>query len=116
MRAAKDVKTTAIVEDIKSGAYDSLLSDIEKAVADRLTTVRTSRSAKEYGLGDKVRFNSYCGTKYLHGHEAVVTGIKQKKLTVRLIKPVGRFVRYDSAGNPSSAEIDVPPSIVDLVL
>lgn len=107
---------TNILEEIKSGAHDKILADIEKAVADRLMAVRTSRSSKEYGLGDRVRFNSYCGTKYLQGHEAVVTGIKQKKLTVRLIKPVGRFVRYDAAGTPISSEVTVPPSIVDLVL
>lgn len=107
---------TDLVKEIVAGMHDSALSDIEKAVKDRLIAVRTSRSANEYGLGDRVRFNSYCGTKYLQGHEAVVTGIKQKKLIVRLVKPVGRFVRYDAAGTPTSAEVTVPPSIVDLVL
>lgn len=105
-----------IIEDIKSGVHDKFLSEIEKAVAERLTQVRTTRSVNTYGLGDRVRFNTSCGTKYLHGHEAVVVGIKQKKLTVRLIKPVGRFVRYDASGQPTSVEVSVPPSIVDLVL
>lgn len=105
-----------VIEDIKAGVHDAFLNDIEKAVAERLIQVRTARSAREYGIGDRVKFNSYCGTKYLHGHEAVVTGIKQKKLTVRLDRPVGRFVRYDASGSPMSVDINVPPSIVDLVL
>lgn len=105
-----------IMTDIASGIHDDFLADIEKAVSERLLVLRTARSAKEYGIGDRVKFNSYCGTKYLHGKEAVVTGIKQKKLTVRLDRPIGRFVRYDASGAPLSVDINVPPSIVDLVL
>lgn len=105
-----------IIEDIKSGVHDGFLSEIEKAVAERLTQVRTARNVKQYGIGDKVRFNTYCGTKYLHGQEAVVVGIKQKKLTVRLVKPIGRFVRYDTvSGSAVPVDVSVPPSIVDLV-
>lgn len=103
-----------IIADINAGVHDSFLEEIEKAVAERLRHVRTARSAKEFGLGDRVRFNSFCGTKYLHGHEAIVVGIKQKKLTVKLDKPVGRFVRYVD-GAAVSVDVSVPPSIVDLV-
>lgn len=105
-----------VMTDIAAGVHDEFLADIEKAVAERLIQVRTQRNVKQFGLGDRVKFNSFCGTKYLHGHEAVVVGIKQKKLTVHLVKPVGRFVRYDAvSGAATPVNVDVPPSIVDLV-
>ena len=105
----------AILGDIASGLYDKMLPSLEKAVSERLIVARNAREITEYGIGDRVKFNSYCGTQYLRGREAVVVGIKKKKLMVSLEKPVGRFVRYVD-GVPTSVDISVPPSIVDLVL
>jgi hypothetical protein len=107
---------TTIIDEINAGMHDSVLAELESAISTRLMTVRETRTSKDYGLGDRVKFNTYCGTKYLHGREAIVVGMKQKKLVVKMDKPVGRFVRYDEQGNPTSSEIVVPPSIVDLVL
>lgn len=107
--------TMTILDDIASGRFDSVLTDVEKAVSERLTVVRASRKVTEYGVGDKVKFNTYCGTKYLHGREAMVVGFKGKKILVKLTAPVGRFVRYEN-GEAVPVEVSVPPSIVDLVL
>lgn len=105
----------AILDDIASGLYDKMLPSLEKAVSERLIVARSERKVTEYGIGDRVKFNSYCGTQYLRDLEAVVVGIKKKKLMVKLEKPVGRFVRYVD-GAATSVDISVPPSIVDLVL
>lgn len=107
--------TTTLIDEINAGMHDSILAELESAISTRLMTVRETRTAKDYGLGDKVKFNTYCGTKYLQGREAVVVGMKQKKLVVKMTNPVGRFVRYEN-GNAVSSDIVVPPSIVDLVL
>jgi hypothetical protein len=107
---------TTILKEIEAGMHDSILTELESAISTRLLTVRETRTAKDFGLGDKVRFNTYCGTKYLQGRDAVVVGMKQKKLVVKMTNPVGRFVRYDEKGDVVSSDIVVPPSIVDLVL
>lgn len=107
--------TMTIIDDISTGRLDELLPQIEKALSERLMAVRSARKTTEYGVGDHVKFNTFCGTKYLHGREAVVVGFKNKKLMVKLVKPVGRFVRYVE-GEAVSVEISVPPSIIDLVL
>jgi hypothetical protein len=45
-----------------------------------------------------------------------VTGIKQKKVTVRLETPVGRFEKINPlTGKAESANIVVPVAIIDLV-
>lgn len=109
--------TNAIEElkrDIAGGTFDEALAELEKIVQDRLMAVRKSHTAAKFGIGDKVVFNTYCGTKYLHGHKATVTGIRGKKILVTLDVPVGRFARFEN-GELSSSQISVPPSIVDLV-
>lgn len=112
----KGTKMTTIIDQISSGAFDKDLIEIEKAVADRLRIVRSSRTSAEYGIGDKVVFNTFCGTKYLHGHHGTVVGKKQKKVLVKLINPIGRFAKYNNeTGEWESSEILVPTSIIDLV-
>jgi hypothetical protein len=107
---------TTIIDQIFSGAFDKDLVEIRKAVDARLGAVRASRTPAEYGIGDKVMFNSQCGTKYLHGHYAIVVGKRQKKLLVKLIHPIGRFAKYNTSTSEwESSEILVPTSIVDLV-
>jgi ribosomal protein L21E len=103
-----------VARHIAAGVFDEQLAEIEKAVQERLMTVRRSRTAAEFGIGDEVRFNSYCGTKYLQGHTGVVVSKSKTKLVVKLSSPVGRFstkVGDDWQGS----EVRVPPSIVDLV-
>jgi hypothetical protein len=109
------VAMDALTRHIEAGVYDAQLGELEKLVQARLMTVRRSKTNKDFGVGDRVVFNTYCGTKYLQGHSGVVVGMKQKKLVVKLDRPTGRFVRYTSDGKPESSEISVPPSIVDLI-
>ena len=109
------VMTESVLRQVDAGVFDKDLEALEKAVSSRLMEVRKTRTNRDFGIGAKVKFNTYCGTKYLHGAAATVTDIKQKKLVVKLDVPMGRFVRRDEAGNVTSVAITVPPSIVDLV-
>ncbi len=102
-----------IIEQINSGAVDKDLGAIGTAVRDRLTVVRSTIKNTDFGLGDKVRFNDGCGTRYLIGQTATVVGRKKIKLVVKLDKPVGRFTRVMPNGTVESASVTVPLSIVD---
>lgn len=106
---------TSIIDQINDGSFDESLEKIKEAVTQRQMLLRKTRGPLEFALGDRVRFNDYCGTKYLQGMTAEVIRIDRTKLVVTLDKPMGRFIRRDSAGNVKSAEVKVPPSIVDLV-
>lgn len=102
---------------ISSGEYDKNLHSLRKAVNTRLTTIRRERTTEHFGVGDRVRFNDLCGVWHLRGQTGSVVGIRRKsKLIVALDKPVGRFARINSDGTVRSADVEVPPSIVDLVL
>lgn len=100
--------------NISAGILDGDLHELRAAIEKRLAEIRTDKSIDDYGIGDKVQFNSSCGTRYLIGHTATVTGKRRTKVTVRLDKPTGRFVRHTEAG-PVSAEITVPLSIIDAI-
>lgn len=106
------MNVTEILEQISSGALDKDLGTLSTAVQTRLDAVRSTMSNRDFGIGDRVRFNNYCGTRYLIGETATVVGRKKIKLVVKLDKPSGRFVRMTPSG-PESASITVPISIVD---
>lgn len=97
---------------ITSGELDKDLGALSTLVQSRLAEIRATKSATDFGIGDKVRFNNNCGTRYLVGETARVTGMKRTKIVVQLDKPVGRFARYTPTG-VESANITVPISIVD---
>lgn len=109
------VATENIIRQVEAGVFDAELDNLEKAVQARVMQVRKSRTKADFGIGAKVKFNSFCGTKYLHGMTATVVDLKQKKLVVTLDNPVGRFARYRADGTVESSRVTVPPSIVDLV-
>lgn len=100
--------------NIGAGILDNDLLEMRAAIDRRLAEIRVEKTIDDYGIGDKVQFNSSCGTRYLVGHTATVTGKRRTKVTVRLDKPTGRFVRMTDAG-PVSAEITVPLSIIDAI-
>lgn len=102
-----------IIEQIKSGALDKHLGAISTALQDRLTTIRSTMKNTDFGVGDRVRVNSNCGTRYLIGHYATVVGRKKVKLLIKLDKPVGRFARVLPDGKVESSTVTVPISIVD---
>lgn len=102
----------AVKAAITSGELDKDLGALSTVVESRLATLRASKSATDFGIGDKVRFNNNCGTRYLVGETARVTGMKRTKIVVQLDKPMGRFARH-TANGVESANITVPISIVD---
>jgi len=104
-----------LLEDIDNGDLDKSLDEITAAIKKRQATQRTTRTKGDFGIGQKIRFNSMCGTKYLVGSTGTVVGMRRTKIVVKLDTPIGRFVRVDSSGSVTSPEIVVPTSIVDPV-
>jgi hypothetical protein len=105
-----------LVTEITSGTYDSDLIKLKEAIDARLKASRASRTIKDFNIGDTVVFNDLTGTRYMVGRKATVTGMKQKKVVVRLETPVGRFAHINPVtGKEESANITVPVAIIDLV-
>jgi hypothetical protein len=102
-----------LFEDIENGNLDNNLDEISAAIKKRQTAKRTTRTKGDFGIGQRVRFNSMCGTKYLVGSTGTVVGMRRTKIVVTLDKPMGRFSRITSDGTVISPEIVVPVSIVD---
>jgi len=103
---------SAFLEFVERGLLDKHLETYKKTIDSRLLLLRKSRDVDDFEIGDTVRFNDFCGTAYLRGLTASVVGIDKSKLIVKLLVPVGRFIRVVN-GITESAEIRVPPSIVD---
>ena len=97
---------------LTSGQLDSELGKLKTMVDSRMTELRMNKTIDDFGVGDSVRFNDQCGTRYLVGENATVVGKKIKKLIVKLDNPQGRFVRY-VGGEVVSPEITVPVAIID---
>ena len=105
-----------LVTEITSGTYDSDLIKLKDAIDARLKANRASRTLADFNIGDTVVFNDLTATRYMVGLKATVTGMKQKKITVRLETPVGRFAHINPVtGKEESANITVPVAIIDLV-
>jgi hypothetical protein len=102
----------AVQAAIMSGELDADLGKLSTTLEKRLSDVRLTKTATDFGVGDKVRFNNSCGTRYLVGETAQVVGMKRTKIVVKLDKPQGRFARYTPTG-VESASITAPISIVD---
>jgi hypothetical protein len=101
-----------ILEQISSGTLDSDLGRLSTQVQSRLAVIRREKSNDDFMIGDKVRFNNSCGTRYLIGETATVVGHKKIKLVVKLDNPQGRFARTTPSG-VVSASITVPIAILD---
>lgn len=114
MISAHDAALATYIEEISSGKLDELLQDISQAAEARLLTIRRSRSATDFNIGDTVFFNDFCGTKYLRGQRATVISKARTKLIVKLETPMGRYARVAN-GKLESVEIRVPASIIDRV-
>ena len=108
------ILTDITAAGIAAGDYDSALSQILIAAKERQQELRLSRKVSDFGIGDVVRFNDFCGTKYLHGHQAHVVGIRAKRLVVKLKNPIGKHAALVD-GKWEGSQVVVPPSIIDLV-
>ena len=95
------------VSDRSSSAPERSLLDAIAAVHARRTLLHTVRSANaiaELCLGDPVRINRNIRPGYLHGEHGVIVGLDDHAVTVRLIRPVGRF---------RTGELRCPPLALD---
>jgi len=101
-------------EAILAGELDEALGSLKSAIETRQAQIRSVAKPTDFGIGDKVVFNNSCGTRYLVGHTATITGMKRTKVVVKLDKPMGRFARIVN-GEQVSADITVPISIIDAV-
>lgn len=104
-----------VTDKIDSGDLDTHLLALRDAIDKRLADTRADKSASDFMVGDKVRINERCGTKYLVGDYGVVVGIRRSKIVIALDNPKGRFVRKSADGISVSAEVIVPVAIVDKV-
>ena len=110
------MNSETLVAEITSGTYDSDLIKLKEAIDARLKASRASRTIADFNIGDTVVFNDLTATRYMVCRKATVTGMKQKKITVRLETPVGRFAHINPVtGKEESANITVPVAIIDLV-
>jgi len=124
-----------ITDMIHAGTFDADLTELSTAVNMRLQdlgvlpkSVPATASAPSFiskpvprgkltiddvAVGDKVRFNDQCGTKYMISAVATVKSKRRTKVVVVLDTPVGRFARTDSSGKVYSAPVVVPMSILE---
>jgi len=106
--------TRTMEEAILAGELDEALGSLKSAIETRQAQIRSVAKPSDFGIGDKVIFNDSCGTRYLVGHTATITGMKRTKVVVKLDKPTGRFVRFVD-GEAVSVDITVPIAIIDPV-
>lgn len=108
-------QTDQTIMMISSGALDGDLEKIRKMIDDRLTSVRNARTSSEFSIGDRVKINDYCGTKYIRGQYATVVSKARTKITILLDNPIGRFSEIGPGGVVVGAHVKVPPAILDRV-
>ena len=123
-----------ITDMIHAGTFDADLTELSTAVNMRLQDLgvlpklvpattpapfitkpvsKGKLTIDDLAVGDKVRFNDQCGTKYMISAVATVKSKRRTKVVVVLDTPVGRFARTDSSGKVYSAPIVVPTSILE---
>jgi hypothetical protein len=102
-----------LLDAIAAGDLDEHLVALADAVQARRTLLHTVRSANaiaELCIGDPVRINRNVRPGYLHGEHGVIVDLHDDAVTVRLLRPVGRFhggelccppLALDKLGRPS---------------
>ena len=82
------------LDDIIQALEDGIADGEEKRV---YAAMKYRREQLDFDLfhllqvGDRVRFTQTCRPQYLRGVEATVVKIRQKKVEVKLDRPVGKF-------------------------
>lgn len=99
------VSAETICDMISRGMLDAHLTEIRTAVNDRS---RGTREFMDLTVGSRVVLNDMCGTKYLRGEKATVTGIRRTKVNIRLDNSVGRF--------SNASDIVVPTTLLDMLI
>jgi hypothetical protein len=83
-----------LLDQIADGALDEHLvaiADAVRARRDLLHTVRSATAIAELCVGDAVMFSSRIRPRYLERELAVIEELDDHWVTVRLMRPVGRF-------------------------
>lgn len=111
------MKAFEIAQEIVEGKLDDSLEIVSGAIKNRMRILGIvpepasggrDDSAKfhSFKINDEVVFNSGASPKYLIGAKATIVGKKQKKVSIKLTSPVGKFGTYP---------ITCPVSIIDKV-
>lgn len=96
-----------LLDAIAAGELDEHLVAPADAVHARralLHTVRSANAIAELCIGDSVRINRNAPPSYLHGEHGLIVDLDDHAVTVRLLRPVGRF---------RSGELRCPPLALD---
>ena len=96
-----------LLDAIAGGELDEHLVALADAVHARralLHTVRSANAIAELCIGDPVQINRNVRPGYLHGEHGVIVDLHDHAVTVRLLRPVGRF---------RSGELRCPPLALD---
>ena len=99
----KEDRNMTIANDIRRGLHDEDLEFIARAVQERQKAL--APKARDFEVGDQVRFKSTTRPQYMRGVVGRISGIRQTKVTVTIEHSQGRF----RAGSP----IICPPSILE---
>ena len=104
-----------VVSAVERGDLDAKLDLLESAVLERKSKIRSATTIADLSVGNKVKINERCGTRYLRGETGVVVGIRRTKLVVHFDNPTGRFARKNADGTIYSSDVVVPIEIVDKI-
>lgn len=102
-----------IISAVEQGDLDAKLDLLESAVLERKSKIRSATTITDFSIGNRVKVNERCGTRYLRGEEGVVVGIRRTKLVIQFDNPSGRFARKNSDGTIYSSDVVVPIEIID---
>jgi hypothetical protein len=83
-----------LLDAIAGGELDEHLVAIADAIQARrelLHTISSATALAQLCVGDTVMFNHRVRPRYLEHELAVVTGLDERSIAVRLRRPVGRF-------------------------
>lgn len=96
-----------LLDAIAAGELDEHLVALADAIHARralLHTVRAAHALAELCVGDHVRINRNVRPGYLYGEHGVIVDLDDHAVTVRLLRPVGRF---------RTGELRCPPLALD---
>jgi hypothetical protein len=102
-----------LLDAIAGGELDPHLGAIADAVHARrglLRTVRSATAIAQLRVGDTVMFNANVRPRYLQYEAAVITGLDDHWVTVRLWRSVGRFGAGELRCRPLALEKFEPGS------
>jgi hypothetical protein len=94
-RVAPGEEERSLLDAIAAGELDDHLGALASAVEARrrlLLTVRSATALSALCVGDVVRITEHVSPRYLVGLHGTVVGLDDHTATVRLERPVGRFV------------------------